>query len=138
MKHALLALSLLSIPPRVAAQTLDLPTRPATAPTGSALARSLVDLSLEDRERRVQAEVLAGNVPAFLRKLVPITVKRGMDTATYDVAPDYLAVGSDEDEFLVPLTPYTAQAIADRLGCTLPTRKMVDDIYQHAALKLTP
>ena len=45
------------------------------------------------------------------------------------VAPDYLAVGTDEDYLLTPMTPMIAQRIADRLGCTLPTRKMVDDIY---------
>src|SRR5262245_3273955 len=97
MKHALLAFCLLCVPSHVAAQTLDLPPRPPAAPTGSAVARSLVDLSLDDRERRIQAEVLAGNVPPFLRKLVRVTVERGTDKATFFVAPDYLAIGSDDD-----------------------------------------
>ena len=51
---------------------------------------------------------------------------------------DYLAIGSDDDCFLTPLTPLTAQAIADRLDCVLPTPKMVDDIYANATMKLTP
>jgi hypothetical protein len=58
--------------------------------------------------------------------------------ATFFVAPDYLALGSDDDFFLTPLTPLTAQAIADGLNCFLPTPKMVDDIYANAAVKLTP
>jgi hypothetical protein len=36
------------------------------------------------------------------------------------------------------MTPFTAQRIADRLGCVLPTPKMVDDMYAAAAIKLDP
>jgi hypothetical protein len=36
------------------------------------------------------------------------------------------------------LTPYTAQAIADRLDCVLPTSKMVDDIYRSSTMRLAP
>ena len=42
--------------------------------------------------------------------------------------PDYLAVGSDDDFVRMPMTPQTAQQIADLFGCILPTRKMVDAI----------
>ena len=41
--------------------------------------------------------VLAGNVPDFLRNLVPVTFTGGGATITICVAPDYLAVGSDRD-----------------------------------------
>ena len=57
---------------------------------------------------------------------------------TYYVTPDYLAVGSNEDYFLAPMTPLLAQRLADALHCTLPTRKMVNDIYTAAPLKLAP
>jgi hypothetical protein len=128
----MLALLLFVVPP------LNLPPRPADAPGGTAFARSVAGLGREAREQRIANEVLAGNVPASSREFVPVTVSAGGATATYHVAPDYLAVGSDDDPFLVPLTPATAQAIADRLGCALPTAKMVDDIYAAAAVKLTP
>jgi hypothetical protein len=36
------------------------------------------------------------------------------------------------------MTPQTAQRIADAFGCSLPTRKIVDDIYEQAAVKLEP
>ena len=36
------------------------------------------------------------------------------------------------------MTPATAQRIADKLGCLLPTRKMVDAIYGAAEVKLAP
>jgi hypothetical protein len=38
----------------------------------------------------------------------------------------------------MPVTPHLAQNIADILGCVLPTRKMVDDIYRSAHVKLEP
>ena len=36
------------------------------------------------------------------------------------------------------MTPYTAQRIADRLDCILPTTRIVDEIYRNAAVKRTP
>jgi hypothetical protein len=36
------------------------------------------------------------------------------------------------------MTPNTAQRIADVLGCMLPTRKIVNDIYSAAEVKLAP
>jgi hypothetical protein len=77
-----------------------------------------------------------------MRKLDPVTssalVGGKVRSATYYVTPDYLAVGSNEDYFLTPMTPLLAQRLADTLLCALPTRKMVDDIYAAAPLKLSP
>jgi hypothetical protein len=120
------------------AQTLDLPARSATSLKGRDFARSITGLSLLKREDRILAEVKAGNLPSFLRKLVPVTVTSGTFKATYYITPDYVGIGTDDDYFLTPLSPATAQAIADMLGCCLPTTKMVDDIYASATLRLTP
>jgi hypothetical protein len=38
----------------------------------------------------------------------------------------------------MPLTPLTAQYIANRLDCLLPTKKKVDIIYVKAEIKLRP
>jgi hypothetical protein len=123
-------------------QTLSLPPRPADAPTGSEFALSITNLERPEREERICAEIERGNVPNFLRKLSPVHAESVQDgitnTAVYYVTPDYLAVGSDEDYFLTPLSPITAQKIADRLQCLLPTPKMVDEIYAAAPLKLSP
>ncbi len=54
------------------------------------------------------------------------------------MTPDYLAVGSDDDYFLAPISPYTAQRIAEALHCTLPTPKMVNQIFFAAEVKLAP
>jgi hypothetical protein len=134
----MLASLILLLGSSLSAQSLDLPPRPESAPKGKAFALSLVDLPLAEREEKILAQVKAGNVPTFLRKLVPVSVTVGTVRASYFVAPDYLAVGSDDDYFLAPLTPLTAQVIADRLDCVLPTPKMVDDIYANSTVKLTP
>jgi putative membrane-bound dehydrogenase-like protein len=123
---------------RLPTRSLDLPPRHPSALPGSAFALSIADLPLDKREEKVLAQVKAGNVPSFLRKLVPVAVSAGTFKASYWVAPDYLAIGSDDDFFLTPLSPLTAQAIADSLDCVLPTPKMVDDIYASATLKLRP
>ncbi len=120
------------------AQSLDLPPRQSTAPKGTAFAHSIAALPLIEREKKILAEVKAGNVPPFLRTLVPVSVSARGVKATYFVAPDYLAIGSDEDFFVTPLSPFTAQTIADRVDCVLPTPKMVDDIYAAATVKLKP
>lgn len=89
-------------------------------------------------------EILAGNMPSFLAKFVPVHISF-MDSnssknikATIYVLPDYLSVGSDEDWARVPLTPMASQQIADTFNCFLPTRKISDEIYRSAAWKLDP
>jgi len=109
---------------------------------GSAVADALDTLSQSGREERLYQEIHSGNIPQFLRTFVPITSRATIEgnehVLVWHVLPDYLAVGSDDDYFLMPMTPSLAQLLADTLGCTLPTRQMVDAIYTHATLKLSP
>jgi hypothetical protein len=56
----------------------------------------------------------------------------------YGVTSDYLSVGSDEDFFRLPMMPATARAVADAIGCRMVTRKVVDDVYRAAEVKLVP
>lgn len=124
------------------AQTLELPPRDANAPDGYAFIKSIGALDLKPRDQAVAAAFLAGNAPNFLRHFCPVAVPNGAvggtNNATFFVTPDYLAVGSDENYFLAPVSPATAQRIADQLHCLLPTRKMVDAIYAAADVKLAP
>ena len=116
--------------------------RATGAPTGSQFIAEVAGLSLTERENRIQQEVLGGNVPGFLREFVPVGVSANIGgsptPATFYVTADYVCIGHDDDFVRVPMTPLVAQPIADALGCLLPTRKMVDDIWSAAALKLTP
>jgi hypothetical protein len=123
-------------------QTLSLPPRPTGALGGAAFASRVGSLDLAARENGVYSQITSGNVPDFIRHLCPVTVTNlsggRTNTATFFVTPDYLAIGSDADYFLVPISPNTAQRIADGLHCSLPTPKMVNAIYSAAAVKLTP
>jgi hypothetical protein len=115
-------------------QSDQIPARPANALGGNAFAESIADLPPKAREAAIVQEITRGNLPDFLRKFVVIQVEGG----SYQVMPDYLAVGSDDDFVRMPMTPASAQAIADAFGCSLPTRKIVNDIYAQAELKLDP
>lgn len=123
-------------------QTLNLPPRTADALTGSQFIEIITLMSRTDRENWIYAQVMSGNIPGFLRTLVPITASATINatahTGRFYVAPDYLAIGEDDDYFLAPMTPLLAQRLCDRLGCTLPTRKMVNQIWTNAAVKMTP
>jgi hypothetical protein len=116
----------------------DIPARPAQARDGSAFMRAIEDLPLREREEAIYQEITSGNVPEFLRKFCPLTIAAVGHKAVVEVAPDYLAVGSDADFVRVPMTPITAQRIAERFGCRLTTKKLTDEIYKAAEVKLEP
>src|SRR5262249_23182685 len=46
--------------------------------------------------------------------------------------------GRDDDFVRMPMDPLTAQRLCDAFGASLPTTRMVDLIWQHAALKVAP
>jgi hypothetical protein len=122
-------------PPRTAStQPAGMPDRSASMPGGKAFAESIADLPAKAREAAIVQEVLRGNIPDFLRKFHTIHV----DRCAFDVMPDYLAVGSDDDYVRMPMTPASAAVIADAFCCSLPTRKMVNEIYKQADVKLEP
>lgn len=121
---------------------LLLPPRSPAAATGSQLLPQIRDLSVADREIRLWHELAAGNVPSFLRRLVPVPVQASVGgtlrQGVFWCTPDYLGVGADADWFRLPMTPILAQRLADRLECALPTRRMVDAIWARAPVRLQP
>lgn len=122
---------------------IDFGIRERNAITGSEFYRKSSSYGGKQRDSLALTEILHGNVPSFLRKFVAVhtavedrlgkTIK-----ATFYVSPDYLSIGNNHDWARIPLTPMAAQVIADSLHCFLPTRKIVDDIYKHASVKLPP
>jgi hypothetical protein len=125
-------------------QTLNLPAHPANALTGSQFVATISSssMSLTTRENLIYTEISNGNVPAFYRTLVPVTstavISGSTQSVTYYVIPDYLAVGTDTNYFLCPMSPMLATQIGNLTGCTLPTRKMVNNIWSAATVKLSP
>lgn len=124
-------------------QKIQWPQR-QSALAGSAFYRQAAAMKWAARDSLVVKELLAGNLPSFLKRFVPVRVSvtdsaTGKTiSATFYAAPDYLSVGTDQDWARINITPMAAQQVADKLDCFLPTRKMVDDIYKAARLKLEP
>jgi hypothetical protein len=129
-----------SLPPATAP---EIPPRDPRAPTGSAFIAAINALSREEREAAIRREILSGNIPEFLRAFRSVAAEAtGPDSVrrvvSFDVMPDYLAIGSDADHVRIPMSPYTAQAFADAFGFVLPTRKMVDATWAAATVHLDP
>lgn len=123
------------------AMRLPLPPR-RTAVGGTALAERWAGLSLAAREAQAREQFDLGNVPAFLGALVPVHLRARVadrdHAATVWCAPDYFGLGTDDDWLRLPITPQLAQQLADRLDCVLPTRRLVDAIWEQAAVKVEP
>lgn len=125
-------------------QELKLKKRSPDALSGSEFSASIRDtaISLAERERIIFEQLRSGNIPEFYRKLVELkdTISASGITRTirYFVIPDFLAIGSNEDYFYCPMRPQLAQKVAALLKCSLPTRKISDQIYQNAAVKMVP
>lgn len=125
------------------ALTQSIPPRPALAEPGGAFAADTLGLHGKDREQRIREQLLSGNIPAFLTQLVPVSLEgRGADDQSVSVVicvtPDYLAIGSNDDFLRIPMGLETAVAVAERFGFVLPTRRMVDVIYDRSPVRLKP
>lgn len=131
-------------PARTAATgSAAIPARARAARGGTAIMASIDTLVRAPREAVIERELLAGNIPSFLRTVRTVrdsTVASDgrLHVIEYDVMPDYLAIGDDDDFVRMPMTPPTAQAFADAYGYVLPTRRMVNAIWRAATVQLEP
>ena len=150
MKHPLLPIRhfvllwVVFVTTETGAQTLRGKVGRQGLPGGTAFAQSISDtsLSLDQREKIIFKMIKKGDLPGFLHVLTPVSdsavIKGRMVHILYYVTPDYLSIGNDTDFLYMPMTPMLAQRVADKLHCRLPTRKMTDNIYRQAVIKLTP
>lgn len=123
--------------------TRAIPSRTRDAIGASSFVARVHESSGEKREALIRKQIMSGNIPGFLRRLHPVTIKKMMHdgtetTITLCVMPDYLAVGSNRDFLRVPMGMKTAMSIAKRFGFILPTPKIVDAIYAQADKRLVP
>lgn len=70
--------------------------------------------------------------------MTEVTVTGNGHTVSFFASDDYFAIGEPDDCLRIPLSGHGAQALADSLGCCLPTQKMVDATYRAATRKLAP
>lgn len=122
-----------------------IPARPASARGASSLQSSWGNGGGAQRDARILSEIRTGNIPPHLRNLAPVTFPvRGTcqgqanPTITICVMPDYLSVGSAQDNVHTPLGLPAAIEAAAAMGFYLPTTRMVDRIAQVASVRLSP
>ena len=126
---------------------LTLPTNvPVPVPdapmTATAFIASIQGMDRPTREQAFLDALLAGHVPDSMRTFVVLNAdfkdKQGTQhTLQVQVLQDYLTIGTNEDRFRVPLSPLTAQKVADAWACVFPTYELVDAIWRVAA-KIPP
>jgi hypothetical protein len=128
---------------------VDVPANPLIPPrnpnskTGSEFMQFVTSMTFAQREAEILKEISAGNIPNFFRDLTEIealfTDANGTShTIKYKVMPNYLAIGSDSNFCRIPMGPITAQKLADLFNMNMPTRKLVNNIYQNSLIKLVP
>jgi hypothetical protein len=110
---------------------------------GPELIERVQPLDRAAREQAIAAELERGNLPAFLRRLVPLRIEATdadgkPHRAVVRVMPDVLAIGSDADFVRMPMSPLTAQAYCDANGYALPTRKLVLETWRQAGRRPWP
>ena len=120
-----------------------IPQRSAQARGAGEFVDAVAGMTEVERDLAIRHELMAGNVPSFLRHLQPVTLSTksaGGEPVrlTLCVLSDYLSLGDDADFLLVPMSLDTALSVATGLGFTLPTRRMVDIIYRQSTVHLTP
>ncbi len=120
-----------------------IPPRPAGAASGSEFGHRTARLTGPERQRQAVMEIVSGNVPTFLRQLVPLHLSRNLAggevlEGVVWVMPDYLAIGSDEDFLHIPLTYPSATAVANQFGFVLPTCRIVDTVFHQTSHHLPP
>lgn len=116
---------------------MNIPPRKCNAMSGSNFAATIMGVTGAARENAIATEILNGNIPEFMRMQVHVAAisKELNCSLTYTVIPRFLAIGSDEDHFYIPMAPTTAQIIVDSFGAMLPTYKMVQDIFSFASFR---
>jgi hypothetical protein len=124
-------------------KSIIIPARPSNSITGSQFMNNVKSLTFQDREDSIYSEISKGNIPDFLRNQIMVcdTVKDASGVTHiiyYEVLPDYLAIGSNDDYCRVPIGPITAQKLALLFGANLPTSKLVDNIHKNSTLRLFP
>ncbi len=120
-----------------------MPARPAEMQSGQQFWAGLMGRTRDEREAAISEAMRKGNIPPFLRQFAEIETRMTTPdgrahAARIWVSPDYLGTGGDQDWVRAPMTPQTAQGLADRWGCALPTRRLVDAIHASAAVRGVP
>ena len=98
-------------------------------------------MTVAQREDYIMLQLSQGNIPeTVFDSWVNIS---SFDDATglsitFQVLPDYLAIGHKSDFVRVPCAAFTAQKLADLYNASVPTTMMVDLIWNASTAKIEP
>ena len=129
---------------RAVCQALAFPRPPASfQESGSQIAQRIGRMDRPQRQDALAAEIFAGHVPRFLRRLATVrytaTDAAGVaHEVEIAVTSDYLSVGTDADFLRISLDRPHAEAVAAAAGALLPTRFLVDRIHASAQVMVEP
>ena len=111
---------------------------------GAAFYHQSFGMGWASRDSFILAKASEGNIPQFLGKFVPVTMRikdsvtQKTLAATFYVSPDYFSIGTDQDWARVAPTAKAAKQVLEKLHCVAPTPKLVDQIDAQARVRLEP
>jgi hypothetical protein len=123
---------------------MQAPVALANRITGNDFYHQAFAMKWKERDSFAVKEILAGNIPSFLKKfkrikvLITDSITGKIIHAEYFVSPDYLSIGTNDDWARINITALRHKKLQTASIVFLPTRKMVDDIYKAAKIKLEP
>lgn len=118
---------------------LSIGERPNGLLSGSQFGQTILNIpATQQRDDLIYQQCIMGNIPNWMRQFKAITIEDKGNVLTYFVSPDVLCIGNDTDFLRVSLNGYTAQRIVDFFNCMLPTKKLSDQIWKAANLKMMP
>jgi len=114
--------------------------RPVRIGTSGSLTTDLLAANTVDEVDAVfRKRLKAGDIPSWIKEdwWVPVVIKGGGHTLELLVAPDYAAVGSDDDFIRLGKTSeYFAQEYAEAFDAVLPSQKLLLDIENAASVQV--
>jgi len=122
-------------------ETADIVVEPPK--TATMFTEEVSSMSREEREERFFYWLDNDYIPDRMKNFVNVELsfvdrKNVLHKLELLVFPDYLTIGTDDDHMIVPLWPLTAQRIADKWDCVLPTTKLVSKLWNAAPGKVPP
>lgn len=113
--------------------------------TGTDFISTLMSLKPNyEREDFIYEQFLSGQIPQHLKELSTIKIEyttaksKQKKSLEVHVTKDYMSLGVQTDFIRTPIDPLTAQKICSTIGYSLPTTKLVDDIWRASQIKLSP
>lgn len=88
------------------------------------------------REKEILEAINSDYIPEFLKSFAEIIVEHNGDRLQYFVSKDYFCLGEDDDYIVTPTIPAIIKPLLIKWDCSLPTPKMVKQIYNQAQIKI--